>query len=712
MLLRAYRLSDKLGVVLIKLVAALTEQTLAGLLILRRAIFGILAVILAPLIWLLSRIFRVSGRAGSVMSRGAVGAAQTQMARRAARREIDKTVIEDPLRAQNRRLSLLAVLLLVALVAVVLWATNPGRNTAPLPVVNVDLAASSLGETPQPTAPNAVAALPTQVPTATALPAVLAVRGTIAFTVRENAQTDIWALPIGSRNPIRLIADPADDRDPAWSPDGRRIAFASHRDGNWEIYVQDFTDSSITRMTYDLSFQAAPSWSPDGQWLVYESYLGNTLDIWYVRVDGSQPPSVLPGMSESADFSPAWSPDGRRIAFVSWRDGNQEIYLFNLDDQELVNVTNTPLRNEDYPAWSPDGAQLSFSAFDEGIEKVFVFDVDTPGATPQVVAGGRAPAWSPDGSSLVYAVDSIASHDTNLIAAPITDPGLITSIVPAPFGSSDPAWTGQPLPAAVVNAGSQRVFTQPLFDEQEAPRNADPVYTLRSLPNVEAPYAALSERVNDSFNALREQTTERVGWDFLNTLQDAFWDINRLPEPGEERRNWLMTGRAFAINRNAIVGFPSPIEVVREDIGVNTYWRIFVRVADSAQNGDLGEPLRRMPWDFLAREQRDVQAYDEGGRLRQQMPQGYYVDFTQLALDYGWERMPAGSDWRANINAVNFWMFRKTDGLDWYAAMREIYTEGSLINFAPTAVPTQPGLTAATLTALPPTTEPTTEGGN
>ncbi len=705
MLLRAYRLSDKLGIILLKLIAGLTEQTLSGLLILRRGVVGILRLLVAPIGWLFSRVFRLSGRASNVMVRGTVGAAQTQMARRAARREIDKTVVEDPLRAQNRRLSLLAVALLAALVGVVLWATNPARTPPALPMINIDQAAGSLGETPQATAPNAVAALPTQVPTATALPPVLAVRGTIAFTVRENGQTDIWGLPIGSRNPIRLVADPTDDRDPAWSPDGRRLAFASHRDGNWEIYIQDLIDNSITRMTYDLSFQAAPNWSPDGQWLVYESYLGNTLDLWYVRVDGSQPPAVLPGMSSAPDFSPAWSPDGRRIAFTSWRDGNQEIYLFNLNDQELVNVTNTPLRNEDYPSWSPDGAQLAFSAFDEGIEKVFVLDVDTPGAVAQVVAGGRAPAWSPDGSSLVYATDSVASQQTNLIAAPITDPGLITSIVPAPLGASDPAWTGQPLPPAVINAGAQRVLFQPLYNEQEAPRNTDPAYTLRSLPSVEAPYAALSERVNDSFNALREATAERVGWDFLSTLQDAFWDINRLPEPGEERRNWLMTGRAFGINRNAIVGFPAPIEVAREDIGINTYWRIFVRVADSAQNGDLGEPLRRMPWDFQAREQRDVQAYDEGGRLRQQMSEGYYVDFTQLALDYGWERMPAGSDWRANINAVNYWMFRKTDGLDWFTAMREIYTEGSLINFAPTAAPTQPGLTAATLTALPPTPE-------
>jgi hypothetical protein len=187
--------------------------------------------------------------------------------------------------------------------------------------------------------------------------------------------------------------------------------------------------------------------------------------------------------------------------------------------------------------------------------------------------------------------------------------------------------------------------------------------------------------------------------------------LNRLPEPGEERRNWLMTGRAFAFNRNTIVGFPAPVEIIREDIGVETYWRVFVRVADEAQSGQLGEPLRALPWDFLAREQRDVQAYDEGGRLRAEVPPGYYVDLTQIAADYGWERMPAGGEWRANINAVNYWMFRKPDGMDWLTAMRELYSEGALINFAPTPLPTQAGLTAATLTAQPPTPEPTAEGG-
>jgi TolB protein len=711
MLLRAYRLTDKLGILLIKSIVALTDATLAGLLLLRRFLVRALLFILRPFIAIVAFIASRFVRVGSSAASAGANAAQGAMARRAARIELEKQIIEDPLRRQNRLLSGLAVLMLAALVGVTLWATNPARTQPALPVVDPNLLAPNLVAgigTPLPTAAGAVAPLPTPVPTATALPDVLSARGTIAYTAREGGQTDIYALPVGSRAPVRLTDDPADDRDPAWSPDGRRLAFASRRDGNWELYIQDYANDALTRMTYDLGFQAGPGWSPDGQWLVYESYNANNLDIWYVRVDGSQPPAVLPGMSAAPEFAPAWSPDGRRIAFVSLRDGNADIYLFNLNDQSLVNLTNTPLRDEDHPAWSPDGATIAFSTLSEGLEKVYVIPVDVQGAEAQVIAGGRAPAWSPDGSSLVYATDALASGSAQLIATPFTEAGLITSIVPVPLGSTTPSWTATPLPQSVVAAGVARAAAQGLYIEQEDPLNADPAYRLRSLPGVEAPNASLSERVDDSFNALREASLQNVGWDFFGRLQDAFWDLNRLPEPGEERRNWLMTGRAFGFNRNTIVGFPAPVEIVREDIGVETYWRVYVRVADEAQAGQLGEPLRHIPWDFLAREQRDVQAYDDGGRLRPEVPSGYYIDITTIAADYGWQRLPAGSDWRANINAVNYWLFYKPQGMTWAQAMRELYSEGALINFLPTPTPTQAGLTAATLTALP----PTAEGGN
>lgn len=687
MLVRAYRFTDKIGIVFLKLGVAVVDTTLDGLSIIWRWVAALLMLvvrllgfIVRPVLLLLGLI--VGGLLGAVgvnVRRGARAGANT-MARRAARAQMQAGVAEDPLRAQNRILSAVAVVLLAVLVGVVLWATSPTRGGTPgsSPLDTAALFASPL-------APTAILQS-TPVPTTTPLPQILEARGTMAYVVRELGQTDIWAVPVGSRSPIRLVASPEDDRDPAWSPDGRKLAYASRQDGNWELYIYDTSTGSTTRMTYDLSFQGGPTWSSDGEWLAYESYQGSNLDVYVMRIDGTQQPIRLPANSDAPDYAPAWSPDGRHIAFVSLRDGNQDIYDFSLDDQTLVNLTRTPDRQEDFPAWSPDGRWLAFSALDQGQEKVFVISTDNPDAGAQVINVGRTPAWSPDGASIVAAVDSL--DGSQLIVNPFSGAGVGTAIIPVPLGATRLAWTGVPLPQALVNAGGQPPARRDsLYVEQEDRRLTDPPYPLNAIAGVTVENAVLSDRVNDSFNALRDAVNAQAGWDFLGKLDDAFWSINRPPQPGEERRNWLMTGRAISITRNAIVGFPPPLEVLREDIGVETYWRVMVRVSDDAQSGQLGEPLRHLPWDFASRTAGDVEAYDQGGRYRDEVPQGYYVDFTQLAADYGWQRVPAGRDWRANSNTINYWSFQKRDGLGWYEAMREIYTEDQLGSFVPTVTP-------------------------
>ncbi len=695
MLLRAYRFTDKFGVVLLKLSIALVDALLDGLLLIRRAVFGVVLFvarlvwrILRPILGVFAAVVRLFVGLVGRGSRQTVQASGGAMARRSARAQIKATITEDPLKAQNRTLSGVTVLLLLILLGVVLWATNPARtSTTSGGGAPVDLASAAL-----PTATQSIILQNTPVPTATPQPSFLGVRGSMAYVARERGQTDIWGVPIGSREPIRLTNDPADERDPAWSPDGRRLAYAAHKDGNWEVYVLTIGEEEPTRLTYDLSFQAAPQWSPDGEWLVYESYQGNNLDIYVMNIqgvlNGSESPIRLPGNSDAPDFSPVWSPqgdDGRQIAFVSWRDGNQDIYSFSLDDQSVTNLTRTPTRQEDHPAWSPDGAYVAYSAYDVGLEKVFVTAADGSGSA-QVIAQGRTPAWSPDGSSLVAAVDSI--DGTQLVVTPFAGSGVSTAIIPAQAGATSLSWTGTALPSTLVNSGGLRLAVpDTLYIEQEERLNADPPYRLNTIGGVSVETAVLSDRVNDSFIALREQVAESAGVDFLGRLDDAFWEITRPPQPGEPRPNWLQTGRAFAVTRNAIVGFPPPIEVVREDIGVGTYWRVYVRVSDDAQSGQLGEPLRHMPWDFASRTQGDVEAYDQGGRLKSIMPEGYYIDLTDLATDYGWERMPAGDDWRANASSINYWLFTKADDLSLFESLREIYAESQLGGFVPTVTP-------------------------
>lgn len=725
MLLRTYRLTDKIGIFVLKSLSAvaliMTDSVSVVLGVLRRGglgiggiIFAILSGLLALLLrglrlvrtvlfWILDKIGRMAGifwglgkrttkgatTIGGKAIKGVSGSTSMAMARRSVRTEIDTIIAEDPLRTQNRVLSGLIVIVLLVLIGVVVWATSRPTNVLPIVPLGPNLGLN-LGVPTQPAEqPAVILNAPTLVPTATPIPAVLQTAGTLAYVVRERGQTDIWAIPVGTRNALRIVNSPEDDRDPAWSHDGTRLAYASRReDSNWDLYIYDLRTGGTSRLTFNLAFEANPKWSPDDLYLVYESYQQAThIDLYIMLADGSEVPQRLPASSDAPDFSPAWSPEGRRIAFVSWRDGNQDIYIFDLNTGETINLTNTPNRHEDYPAWSPDGTVLAYSAVENGIETIFTHEL-IGNAAPIAFRRGRMPTWSPDGLSIAFMVDAADSSATFITVAPYIEGGVATEVIQAPYGANSPVWMDAPLPPALVNAGGfPLAIAEPLYIEQSRPPSGDPPYGLGPLVNItSAAQPVLSERVNDSFNALRIRANQVIGLDFLGNITDALWTLEHRRQVGEPVRNWHYTGRAFSINRNQ-VGFPPPFEVVREDTDLATYWRIYVRVAQEAQNGSLGEPLRRMPWDFAAAVQGDVDAYNQGGRLRRQMPSGYYVDFTQLALDYGWTRDAATTDWRNNFNGRNYWVFQKRDGLTWYQAMRELYAESQLGGFVPTPTP-------------------------
>ncbi|MGB7338558.1 MAG: hypothetical protein WBC91_06685 [Phototrophicaceae bacterium] len=705
MLLRFYRLTDKLGIVLLKLGAASADWLVDGAIgildLFARSTGGIFkgllafVLVIAGALWALIRgigrgfssLLRLMGikipTVGSARERVATRNADA-MARRAARDEIDVVMQEDPLKIQNRRLSFLVLILGVGVLAAVIWATDPSRALRALPVAPIANDSNPEVAVGEPTQVGVNIVAPTQIPTAAPLPEALSARGAVAYAVREDGQTDIWAVNVGaSRNAIRITNDAADERDPEWNFDGTRLAYAARTDGNWDLYVYDALQNATGRVTVDLSFQANPTWSPDGVYLAYENYQNDNLDIYALPIDASRRPDQIT-TDPAPDFSPAWSPGGREIAFVSLRDGNQDIYVINLADFELVNITNTPDIDEDYPAWSPDGRSIAYSALEPQAtnETVFIQSLDDLNAAPELVAIGRAPTFAPDGSSIAYTVDTRDQTRTDIFASTIGDgslPVLVASVLP---GATSPSWTLQPLPAALVNAGGLPLGSDdPLYIEQTTTFNGS-LFQLQSLGNVQVDpdQVFLSDAVNDSFNALRQAIFEQTNVDYLSALDDAFWSLERPADFGEARRNWHRTGRAVALPRNGLRGFPPPIEVVRETIGNEVYWRVFVRVDEDTQRGQLGEPLRDFPWDFLSTET-DVDAYAQGGRERRIVPSGYYVDFTVLADDYDWERIAAGSDWIANERARNFWLFINDDNLSWCDAMLQLYSEDVLVNY-------------------------------
>ncbi len=587
---------------------------------------------------------------------------------------------------QVRSLSGLIVLLLASVATLLFWATSPQARDNPV----VRLLA--IGATPGAQEPASEQAA--FEPVVTAAPVFLDTGGTLVFSMRAGAQQDLFALAAGDTEPVRLTDDPADDRDPAWSPDGQHIAFASRRDGNWDLYVLDLPTGEVTRLTNDLAFEAAPSWSPDGQWLVYESYYDENLDVYIVKVDGSLDPLPVtrhPG----PDFAPAWTndPAGREIAYVSGRTGNQDIYVLSLDDpneDKAVNVTNTPDLDEDSPAWGSGSQWLAYSAVENGVSLIYVLSIADPGEPPSVVGQGHSPAWSPDGSRLVFLADRPTGSLLLVGQSGAWNTSIQTFALPAP--AAGPTWSSAVLPRRPQGslAFAATAPIAPAYEESLWPRaSEDEPYRLISLAGVIAETPLLSDQVDDSFIALKDHVERAAGWDFLGRLDNVWWPRDLPVEPGQEFRNWHKTGRAFDIVQTYNQGDPAQIELVLRRDGPDVYWDLYVRCA--VQDGTLGEPLRRQPWDFTSRTGGDLEAYEAGGRPKDVIPPGYYVNFTHLAQVYGWYPVSSDSTWRYNWPGILYWQYEKRDGLDWWTAMLELYSEAELQQtfFTPTPVPTE-----------------------
>jgi TolB protein len=188
------------------------------------------------------------------------------------------------------------------------------------------------------------------------------------------------------------------------------------------------------------------------------------------------------------------------------------------------------------------------------------------------------------------------------------------------------------------------------------------------LQDVQAPHPLLHDAVDEAFVALRQRVMEDAGWDVLGNLENAYTPLTSSLDPGKGQ-DWLYTGRAFALNPlTAKAGW---MLTLREEIDGQTYWRLYLRAV--AQDGSVGEPLRQRPWDLNARYNLDPQAYDQGGAYAASIPTGYWIDFTDLARQFGWERIPAQNDWRSYFKGAQFNEFILTGGLDWRSAMLQLY---------------------------------------
>ena len=241
-------------------------------------------------------------------------------------------------------------------------------------------------------------------------------------STRHRASADLYMKRIGASAVTQLTNDPGKDMMPAVSPDGKLVAFASSRSGNWDIYVMDSAGGQPIQMTNDPASEIHPSFSPDGKWLAY-CQLGEQSGQWELVLIELANPAVKHFIGYG--LFPNWSPVGDKIVFQRARERGTRWYsvwtidLVNGEAMRPTEVAASANCAVITPDWSPDGRHIVFCTVMEQVEDkakqsdVWVVDVD--GRNRVNLTRSRftnlQPIWASEGSIFFTSNRSLADGE-------------------------------------------------------------------------------------------------------------------------------------------------------------------------------------------------------------------------------------------------------------------------------------------------------------
>ncbi len=215
----------------------------------------------------------------------------------------------------------------------------------------------------------------------------------IAYSSYGKLSLNAYALEIATRK-VRILSErPGLNTTVAWSPDGRQIALSMSHEGQSELYIIDSDGRNVRRITQSRAIEISPSWSPNGRQLAFVSDRTGTPQVYIINADGTDLRRLT--YEGSYNTSPAWSPRGDLIAFVQRQpDGSNQICITSLTGETYTRLTRSG--NNEEPCWSPDGLHIAFSSNRTGSYEIYTMDWNGTNVRRITnTAGAFSPDWSP-----------------------------------------------------------------------------------------------------------------------------------------------------------------------------------------------------------------------------------------------------------------------------------------------------------------------------